>query len=155
MKAILKPESEAPSKEELRGKIMQLEAVLLSQPENLIQFELKHYFAPGIYMRQITIPKGVVLTGKIHKTEHMCVLSKGDVTVHTENGMQRIQASHVVHSMPGMKRAIYAHEESVWINVHHNPTNEHDLEKIEKIYVVDTFEQFSAFIENKQIEGEK
>lgn len=140
---------------DLREKIVVLEAAMLAMPEHQIHIEPKHYFVPGIYMREISIPKDVTLTGKIHKTEHMCILSKGEVSVYTEDGIKRIKASSVVHSLPGTKRVLYAHEDSVWINVHHHPSNEQNLEKIEEMFVVDTFEQFLSFTEKKQIEGEK
>ena len=131
-------------KSELRSKILQLESAMLAIPDHMTQedFQTKHYFAPGLYLREITIPKGVTLTGKIHKTEHMCILSKGDVSVYTEDGIKRIQASTVVHSLPGTKRVMFAHEESVWINCHYNPENEKDIDKIDDLFVVDTFEQF-------------
>lgn len=142
------------SKEEMRGKIMQLESLMLADTENQVHIEPKHYFAPGIYSREIFIPKGVTLTGLIHKTEHLCVLSMGEVSVLTDEGMKRIKASTVVHSMPGIKRVLYAHEDSVWINFHHNPTNETDLEKIESIYTVNSFEALEEF-EKMKLEGEK
>jgi hypothetical protein len=129
---------------QMRGKIQELENAFKAHPDHMTQsdFDTKHYFVPGIYMRSIAIPKGVCLTGKIHKTEHMCILSQGEVSVQTEYGMKRLKASSVVHSKPGMKRVLYAHEDSVWINVHHNPSDEQDIEKVDDLFVVDTFEQF-------------
>jgi len=138
----------------LRGKILDLEAAMLAQPENLIHIEPVHYFANNLYAREITIPKDVTLTGHIHKTEHFCVLSKGEVSVYTEDGIKRLKASSVVHSLPGTKRVLYAHEESVWINFHHNPTNENDPEKMEEIFTVKNFEELENF-ELKKIEGGK
>lgn len=148
---LVEPETRSPA--EMRGKILALEAAMLAQPELLVEFPLEHYFAPGIYMRQMTVPKGGTLTGKIHKTEHLCVLAKGEVSVWTEGGMKRLTAPAVVHSLPGIKRAMHAHEDSVWINVHHNPTNEWDLEKIEEIYTAESFEALQGFMEQKQIAG--
>lgn len=139
-------------KDEMRGKIQALEAAILAQPERLIEFPLKHYFAPGLYLREMTMPKGAVLTGKIHKTEHYCILAQGEVSVGTEEGMKRLKAPAVVHSMPGTKRALYAHDEAVWVNVHHNPTNEQDLERIESLYTVPTYQAFSDFLEQGKLE---
>lgn len=141
---------------EMRTLIMGLEAAMQAMEGYLEakDFDTKHHFAPGIYMRELFIPKGTVLTGKIHKTEHLNVISLGDVSVMTEEGVKRLRASSVVHSLPGIKRAIYAYEDSIWINVHHNSTNERDLDKIDDLFVVDTFEQFLSFKEQKQmIEG--
>lgn len=137
----------------LRGRILDLEAAMLAQPEHLIHIEPKHYFADNLYAREITIPKGVTLTGHIHKTEHFCVLSKGKVSVYTEDGIKTLEASSVVHSLPGTKRVLFAHEDSVWINFHHNPTNEKDLEKIDQIFVVEKFEELEN-LEPKKLEGD-
>lgn len=138
--------------EQARGKIMALEAAILAMPEQLIEIETTHYFAPGVYMRQVRIPKGTVLTGLIHKTEHMNILSLGELTVWTEDGMKRIRASTVIKSQPGIKRAAYAHEESVWITVHPNIENETDVTKLEKLLVVKTFQELSQFMDQKQIQ---
>jgi hypothetical protein len=63
-----------------------------------------HYFSEGLYAREIFIPKGVLLTGKIHKTEHLNILSKGDITVWTEDGMKRLKSPYTLVSKPGTKR---------------------------------------------------
>lgn len=138
--------------EQMRASIVALESAMLESP---LQIELKttHHFAPGIYMREIFIPKGVTLTGKIHKTEHMNILSQGRLIVYTESGMKELTASTVVKSSPGIKRVGHALEDSVWITVHPNIADEQDVQKLEEMLVVDTFEQLDAFMESKQIEG--
>lgn len=88
-----------------------------------------HYFAKGLYAREISIPKGTILTGKVHKTEHLNIISKGDITVWTETGMRRIQAPFTMISLPGTKRVGYTHEDTIWTTIH--GTNEQDLEKLE------------------------
>lgn len=141
------------SASDARGKILALEAAMLAMPERQISLEIRHHFAPGLYLREMILPKDVCLTGKIHKTEHFCILSKGKVSVHTEEGHQVLTAPAVIHSMPGAKRAIYSHEDSVWTNIHHNPENLRDLDAIEAHYVTDSFEKFQAFAEAKRLEG--
>ena len=42
---------------------------------------LKHTFSDGIYVREIFIPQGMLLTGKIHKHKHPNFLLKGEVMV--------------------------------------------------------------------------
>ena len=90
-----------------------------------------HYFCKGMYVRELQIPEGVLLTGKTHKTEHVCILSKGEVTVWTETGMQRVSAPFTMVSGEGTKRVLLAHSDSVWTNIHVNPDNETDLDKLE------------------------
>tara|TARA_R100001086_G_scaffold200856_1_gene117054 strand:+ start:2827 stop:3282 length:456 start_codon:yes stop_codon:yes gene_type:complete len=134
---------------ERREKIVALEKEMLKLPQ--IEIPTEHYFAPGVYMRQVTIPKGATVTGKIHKTEHMNILSKGKLLVETEEGVKELTASTVIKSKPGAKRVGHALEESVWITVHPNPENILEVEKLEDMLVVDTFDQFLEFTESRKI----
>lgn len=138
---------------ELRQKILQFESALKQMPQ--IEIPIFHHFAPGIYMREMRMKAGLTITGKIHKTEHKCMLMQGTVVVVTEEGRKRYTAPAIIHSMPGTKRALHALSDVVWVNVHHNPDNLKSEEEIEKNYVVDTYDQFLSFMETKQIEGGK
>jgi len=106
-----------------------------------LEIETVHYFADGLYAREIFIPKGTLLTGKIHKTEHLNILSKGEITVWTEEGMKRLHAPFTMVSKPGTKRVGYAHEYTVWTTIH--ATKETDLEKLE----LELIEDQVAFLE--------
>ena len=141
---------------QMRAKILQLEAAMKAMPEHQVEIKTTHHFAPGIYMREIFIPKGVTLTGLIHRTEHMNILSQGDLSVWTEDGVKRLKASTVVLSKPGAKRVGYAHEDSIWICVHPNVDNEKDVGKLEQLLVAHTFEELGfSGEETQQIEGSK
>lgn len=141
---------------QMRTLIMGLEAVMFSMPDHMTakDFDTKHHFSPGIYMRELFIPKGTVLTGKIHKTEHLNILSQGCLTVWTEDGMKLLKSSTVIKSDPGMKRVGLAHEDTVWITVHHNPSNEQEIEKVEERLFALTFEEVFGPEYQKQIETE-
>lgn len=147
---------EKPTVDQMRAKILALEAAMLSVPEEQRATHLCetiHHFAPGIYMRELRIPKGICLTGKIHKTEHLNILSQGVLTVWTEDGMKTLMASTVIKSMPGIKRAGFAHEDSVWITVHLNPEEDRDPEKIEDRLIAKTFDEVLGHHAPKQIQG--
>lgn len=128
---------------EMRILIMGLEAAMQAMPGSLDaeDFKTTHHFAPGIYMRELFIPKGTVLTGKIHKTEHLNIMSQGRLTVWTEDGMKTVTASTVIKSQPGIKRVGYAHEDSVWITVHPNVTDEREIRALEDLFIAKTFEE--------------
>lgn len=96
--------------------------------------EETHHFADGIYGRELFIPAGTVLTGKIHRHSTLNLLIQGDITVTTPEGMRRIQAPAVFVSEPGTKKAGYAHTDTIWVNVH--PTKITDLEAIEAKFIV-------------------
>lgn len=130
-------------------KIMDLESVMLRMPQ--VEIKTTHHFAPGIYMREIFIPKGTCLTGKIHKTEHLNILSQGVLAVMTEDGIKVLRASTVIKSQPGIKRVGFAHEDSVWITVHPNVTDEQEVPRLEAALVVDTYAQFLEFSEKLKL----
>ena len=98
----------------MQEKVLALEEVLLEAPQ--VDCPVRHHFAPGMYAREITIPKGTVLTGAVHKTQNLAVLSQGKLQLVTDDGTTIISAPHILTVMPGMKNAAYALEDSVWTN---------------------------------------
>lgn len=103
----------------------------------------KDYFSQGVYAREMFIPKGTVIIGKLHKHQQLNVLLSGDLSVVTESGVQRIRPPFVVVSPPGTKRMAYAHEDSVWLTVH--GTELTDVDEIERTFVAQTEEEYLAF----------
>lgn len=94
-----------------------------------IHIEPVHHFANGVYAREITIPAGTLLTGKVHKTEHLNIISQGRITVWTEDGMKTVEAPYTIVSRPGTKRVGLAHTDTVWTTIH--GTHEKDLDRLE------------------------
>ena len=113
----------------VREKIDWLEVEMKRFPN--VDIPVKHYFATGLYVREITIPAGVLAVGKIHKTQHINMLLKGEVTMVTDTGSVRVAAPYTWVVDPGKKAAAYAHEETVWTSCCVNPTDERDLVKLE------------------------
>lgn len=140
------PEIECKLKNEIvtREKIFALEAAIKENME-AIELPVAHHFSKGVYARELFIPKGTVLTGKIHKEENLNIIAKGDITVMTEDGLKRVGAGAVIVSPPGTKRAGYAHEDTIWITIH--GTEEKDLEKIEEQFIAQSFEEYQLFCE--------
>jgi len=110
---------------------------------------LKHSFSDGIYVREITIPAGMVIIGKIHKHDHPNFLLKGEVVVITEEGgKEELKAPCSMISKPGTKRILYAKTELIWTTVHLNPTNTQDLKELEEEIIAPTYDAYEKFIEN-------
>ena len=104
-----------------------------------------------MHVREITIPKGIFAIGKIHLHEHVSFLLKGKmIIVDEENGRQVIEAPQTIISQPGIKRAVYAIEDCVFTNVFANPTNEKNIEKLEKNNVVNTYDEYYLQLENQK-----
>ena len=142
--------TESPVRREL---IMDLESMIKKSDDVILGDSelcpLKHSFSDGIYVREITIPQGTLLTGKIHKHKHPNFLLKGEVIVVTEEGREILKAPYSMMSKAGTKRALYAVTELVWTTIHHNPTNTQDLKELEKIVIADSYYDYEKFISTK------
>ena len=101
---------------------------------------VQHHFAPGAYGREMTLPAGLVVVGKIHKHAHMNVISKGRVQVFTEqDGVLELAAPCTFVSSPGTKRVVHVLEETVWTTVH--VTDKTDLAEIEREVIATDFSE--------------
>lgn len=109
-----------------------------------VEAPLRHVFGGGIYAREMTIPAGAVAVGKIHKYEHILIVSQGDVSLLTEEGVKRVQAPFITVGKPGIKRAAFAHTDTVVTCFH--VTDETDLEKIEAHFIAPDYEALDAFM---------
>ena len=99
---------------------------------------VKHTFAGGCYIREIYNPANHLVITKIHKKEHPFFLMKGSMSILTEEGIQEIEAPYQGVTKPGTKRAIYTHEECVFITVH--ATDNTSIEDIEEEVVCTSYE---------------
>lgn len=94
-------------------------------------FKTADRFTPGLYIREIFMPKGTVFTSKIHKTEHPFVISLGAVAVLTPDGVwNRLRAPYTGITQPGTKRIILIEEDTIWTTFH--VTNKTEVSEIEK-----------------------
>jgi len=130
-----------------RNKVLKLEKEMARIP----QVELKHvdYFSKDVYARELHIPAGVTLTGKIHKYENLNILSKGEMTVSTDEGMVRVSAPFTIVSPPGTKRVAYAHTDCIWTTIH--GTSKRDVDQIELEFVAQSDTEYLEFCKQLQI----
>ena len=111
---------------------------------------LRHVFGDGLYIREITMPAGTVVSSKIHKTTHPYFVLEGEVSVLTEDGFIRIKAPYWGMTKAGTKRILQIHKETIWITVH--ATKETDLKKIEDEIIAENYEALPECI-RLEIEG--
>ena len=97
---------------------------------------LTHYFIDGVYARELFIPAGTAVIGRIHKYPRICIISQGDVSFVTEFGSRRVVAPFTEVMQPGTKTAVYAHTDTTWTAI--LGTHETDVKKIEEIFVCDS-----------------
>lgn len=123
-----------------REAIMRLQDAIISEGLDVgpASCPVKHHFAPGSYGREMTLPAGLVVVGKIHKHAHINVISKGRVQVFTEQeGVLELAAPCTFVSSPGTKRVVHVLEETVWTTVH--VTDKTDLAEIEREVIATDF----------------
>jgi len=111
---------------------------------------IKHTFADGVYIRQMDMTKDSVVVGAIHKHLHVWFLLTGNVTVATEDTTEDYIAPCYVVSTPGVKRVILASEDSIFVNIHKNPSNTQDLDVLEKEIVALNYEEYEEYINKKK-----
>jgi hypothetical protein len=110
---------------------------------------LKHYFSPKdekygccTYAREMMIPKGTLIIGKIHRHQHLNFISKGKVVVFTEFGEKNLEAPCTFISEVGLKRAVYAEEDTLWTTVHMTEfESEAELDKIEQEVIAPSYDE--------------
>ena len=107
---------------------------------------IKHAFADGVYIRQMDMVKDTVVVGAIHKHLHVWFLLTGYVTVATEDVTEDYIAPCYVVSTPGVKRVILANKDSIFVNIHKNPSNTRDLDELEKEIVALNYEEYEEYI---------
>ena len=107
---------------------------------------IKHTFADGVYIRQMDMIKDSVVVGAIHKHLHAWFLLTGHITVATEETTEDYIAPCYVVSTPGVKRVILANEDSIFVNVHKNPSNTKDIDKLEKEIVALNYKEYEEYI---------
>lgn len=146
-----------PEKVQFREKVLAVEHGLNKMIEDgqaestLPDCTLTHYFTPvdetfgcSVYAREMFIPKGTLIIGKIHRHKHLNIISKGKVSVATEFGKKYMEAPCTFISEVGLKRAVYAEEDTLWTTIHLTSySNEADLDKVEDEVISPTYDDMN------------
>lgn len=118
------------NKLKFQNKIQEFEAAITQHCEENNQHELSnqitgqtegavtHNFADGQYIRQIIMPKNILVVSKIHAKNHPFFIMKGETSIYSNKGIERIKAPFHGITEAGTKRALYIHEECTFITVH-------------------------------------
>ena len=136
--------------ESTREAIKELQSLMQASPDkmSLDAWPVRHVFAPGVYVREMTLPEGTVIVGKIHRHAHVNIISVGRVRVLTEDAVQEFIAPYTFVSSPGTKRVVYALENTIWSTVH--VTNETDLDRIEQEVIAEEYSDIELAAEYRR-----
>lgn len=137
-----------------RAKIVALQQICQALPDDQRidpdDAPLKHWFAPGIYAREIHLSAGTLVVGRIHRHRHFNIISKGKITCYTEFGLETLEAPASFISEPNTKRVVYTHEDAIWTTIHPNPKNETDITTLEDMFTAANYEELGIEVATQQ-----
>jgi hypothetical protein len=111
------------------GDIGTAEAKGLNMPQ--VQCPVYHHFGPGIYIRELWIPKGTLIIGHHHRESHLNMMLRGKLRLFGDGGhVHIVEAPFRLVAGPGRKAA-YALEDTIWQNIY--ATEETDVNRLEEI----------------------
>jgi hypothetical protein len=129
-------------------KILELEALMKAMPQ--VESPAQHYHLNGVYCRSLFIPKGCLLTGKIHNHESIGILAQGTLRITNGETSTVVTAPYITVDKPGIKRLGYAETDCTFITVHR--TDLDSIDAIEEALVSDSFEEYE--LKTQQLIGE-
>jgi len=132
------------------------EGIVVSKPGDETQlvypdfWKYKHSFGDGIYIREMGMKKGQLGFSAIHKHSYGFFLLSGTLASSKEETIEEFIAPCYIISPRGTKRVVYAIEDCIIVTTHANPTNTQDLEEIENMNVVFSWEEYEEYLKNKK-----
>lgn len=130
--------------EERKRNVEALEQIMLNSENRIELNQLRHFWSGDVYCRELFMPAGAVVVGRIHKFDHMEIMLSGKVTLSTNDGsVEELSGYNVFEAQAGKKRVLYMHDDTMWLTFHSAPKADPD-------YLLDylsceTYEQFIEF----------
>lgn len=122
-----------------------LEAAMRKLPQ--VDCPLKHYFIPGLYVREIQIAAGTILVGYVHTQPCITTLSKGKIAISDGQETVVYEAPMTMICPAGSKKAGYALEDSVWSDAY--VTEETNIDKLKDLLTAPSQEEYLKRLEAK------
>jgi hypothetical protein len=98
----------------------------------------------GMCRRALLIPKGMFITGRIHKAPYVDMIINGDVSVQVPDGIERYQGFNLLEGLAGRKRVLYTHETTLWVTV--DRTDAETVEEAENDITVSKYCEYDDFV---------
>lgn len=130
---------------ENRDVFNKLEEHLFSLPQLEDEdYSLVEYKSGGMYGRQFTIPKGVCVTGRVYKRDHLEIMLSGDVLIRSaDGGVKHYTGFNVIEAKAGKRQAGFALEDTVWLTVNIVPE---DVDQPLEYTSVLSYKEFNDYI---------
>lgn len=121
-----------------------VEAEMLALPQ--VDCPVTHRFGPGVYIREVFMPKGAWVVGHYHTTPHINIMLTGVIGLMNDDGTETVlHAPQTFVAQPGRKVA-YIYEDVIWQNVH--ATDETDVEKLEDMFL----DKSAAYLDHYRVQ---
>jgi hypothetical protein len=133
------------------NKVETLENAMLASDDvriakgNSDMFPLKHSFSEGVYIREMFMPKGGLVIGKLYKISHTWFLLSGELEVATDEGNEYYIGPCYVNAPEGTKRVLHAVSDVIFVNVYPNPENIIDTDKLEEILTCSSYKEYKEY----------
>ena len=122
----------SPDRIRRRIKMLEVEQKLMEIPEQ-IDPGVTHFMHGDTYIRSMFIPAGLLIVGRIHATDHICMI-EGDIYVSDEFSDEHYQGFTMFHSPRGSKRIVRTERDSRFTTIHHIPgAGNMSIEEIEEM----------------------
>ena len=105
-----------------------LEGAMLVDTSMVVpECKVTNHFSPGVYIREVMMPKDSIVIGHEHRTNHMNIVSQGSLILLDLDTEEKtlIEAPCTFESKAGTRKVGYILEDCVWSNIH--ITDETDL----------------------------
>ena len=133
------------------NKVETLENAMLASDDvriakgNSDMFPLKHSFSEGVYIREMFMPQGGLVIGKLYKISHTWFLLSGELEVATDEGNEYYIGPCYVNAPEGTKRVLHAVSDVIFVNVYPNPENIIDTDKLEEILTCSSYKEYKEY----------
>ena len=112
-------------------------------------YSLVEYKIGDLYARQITIKKGVCLTGRVYKRDHLEVMLSGDIIILSADGGTTHYTGHnVIEAKAGKRQAGFALEDTIWLTVNVVPNQVKENLDFTSVLSFEAYEEFLNKVNN-------
>lgn len=126
--------------------IEELEAAMLNFPDKM-EAPIYHFHGPGVYIREMHIPKGALILGHEHKHDHLCVMLRGKLALLSKTAPPEIIEGPYMFVASSGRKLAFALKDTVFQNIH--PTDSTNLKEIEKQFITKS----DTFLEYEQLQA--
>ena len=106
-------------------------------------YSLVEYKIGDLYARQITVKKGVCLTGRVYKRDHLEVMLSGSIIIlSADGGTKQYDGQNVIEAKAGKRQAGFALEDTVWLTVNVVPNQVQENLDFTSVLSFEAYEDF-------------